>query len=152
MHSVVFTKLLAISETKFGGDSQSPLNAFKAFRYFSPSKIKSMNPSAADITSLSVVPFLNIPETIAGLMTELPTYLAKADVVNPSNGCLRMVERQCRRFAQLVLGSKKSGPNSTIIWCSGESFSLLNLSFGDSQEKALEDYVEASIMLQYNER
>ena len=64
-------------KTKFGGDSQSPLNAFKAFRYFSPSKIKSMSPSAADITSLRVVPFLNIPETIAGLTTELPTYLAK---------------------------------------------------------------------------
>ena len=27
-------------ETKFGDDSQSPLNASKAFRYFSPSKIK----------------------------------------------------------------------------------------------------------------
>ncbi len=42
--------------SKFGDDSQSPLNAFKAFRYFSPSKIKSMNPSATDIVSLSVVP------------------------------------------------------------------------------------------------
>ena len=68
---------------KFGDDSQSPMNAFKVFRYFSPSKIKSMNPSAADITSLSVVPFLNIPDSIAGLMTELPTYLAKADTIDP---------------------------------------------------------------------
>ena len=33
-----------------------------------------------------------------------------------------------------------------------EVISLLNSSFGDSQEKVLEDYVEASIMLQYNER
>ena len=76
-------KAFSYFETKFGDDSQSPLNAFKAFGYFSPSKIKSMNPSAADITSLSVIPFLNIPDTIAGLMTELPTYLAKTDAVDP---------------------------------------------------------------------
>ena len=84
MYSVVFTKLLAILKLSLRMIlSHHVLNAFKAFRYFSPSKIKSMNPSAADITSLSVVPFLNILDTIAGLMTELPTYLAKADAVNP---------------------------------------------------------------------
>ena len=84
-----------------------------------------MNPSAADITSLSVVRFFNNPDTIAGLMTELPTYLAKADAVDPQMDVLEWwVDR---RFAQLVLCSKKSGPNSTIIWCSRESFfSLLN--------------------------
>ena len=76
-------KAFSYFETKFEDDSQSPLNAFKAFRYFSPSKIKSMNPSVADITSLSVVPFLNSPDTIAELMTELPTYLAKADTIDP---------------------------------------------------------------------
>ena len=42
-----------------------------------------MNPSSADITSLSVVSFLNNPDTIAGLTTELPTYLAKANTVDP---------------------------------------------------------------------
>ncbi len=31
-------------------------------------------------------------------------------------------------------------------------FSLLNSSFGERQEMALEDYIEASIMLQYNNR
>ena len=49
-----------------------------------------------------------------------------------------------------VFCSKKDGPNSTIISCSRDFFSLLNSSFGESQEKALEDYVDASNMLQYN--
>ena len=29
-------------------------------------------------------------------------------------------------------------------------FSLLNLSFGEQQEQALQDYTEASVMLRYN--
>ncbi len=62
-------KALTYFASKFGDDSQSPLNAFKAFRYISPSKIKSMNPSATDIASLCVVPFLNDP----GMINELTT-------------------------------------------------------------------------------
>ena len=78
--------------------------------------------------------------------------LTSTDEPPVGNVCFRMVERQCRRFAQLVLCSKKGDPNSTIIWCSrGEFLSLLNSSFRDSQEKAFKDYVEGSIMLQYNE-
>ena len=70
--------------SKFGNDSQAPLNAFKAARYFSPSQVKSMNPSAPDIDCLTAIPFLNDPATITSLKQELPTYLARADAVNPS--------------------------------------------------------------------
>ena len=34
---------------KFGDDSASPLNAFKAARLFSPSKVNDIQPSAADV-------------------------------------------------------------------------------------------------------
>ena len=111
-------KAFSYFETKFEDDSQSPLNAFKAFRYFSPSKIKSMNPSVADITSLSVVPFLNSPDTIAELMTELPTYLAKADAVDPQMDVLEWWKDNAEDLPNWSCAAKKGGPNSTIIWCS----------------------------------
>ena len=43
-----------------------------------------MNSSLTDIDSLSVIPFLNNPDTIASLKTELPIYLAKSDAVDPN--------------------------------------------------------------------
>ena len=69
MHSV--QKAFTYFNSKFGDGSQPPLNAFKASRYFLPSKIKRKNPLAIDIDSLSVIPFLNNPATIASLKTEL---------------------------------------------------------------------------------
>ena len=45
-------------ENKFGDDSTSPLNVFKAARLFSPSKISSMHLSAADVDSLNCIPAL----------------------------------------------------------------------------------------------
>ena len=66
---------------KFGNDSASPLNAFGAAQYMSPSKPNEMQPSASDINSLTAIPFLNDPTIIANLMKELPVYLAKADSV-----------------------------------------------------------------------
>ena len=80
-------------------------------------------------------------------MTELPTYLAKADAVDPQMDVLEWwVDR---RFAQLVLCSKKVVPTQPSSGVVERFFFTSEPSFGDSQEKALEYYVEASIMLQY---
>ena len=62
-------------DEKFGDDTKSPLNAFKAARYFSPSKLNEIQPSASDIDSLCAIPFLNNPTTIANLKKELPIWL-----------------------------------------------------------------------------
>ena len=68
--------------SKFSNDSVAPLNAFKAARYFSPSKIKSMNPFAPDIDCMSAIPFLNDPAILTSLKGELPLYIARADSVD----------------------------------------------------------------------
>ena len=66
---------------KFGDDTKSPLNAFKAARYFSPSKLNEIQPSASDIDQT----------TIENLKKELPIYLAKAaDVALSMNGRSKM--------------------------------------------------------------
>ena len=48
----------------------------------SPSKMDEMQPFASDIDSLTSIPFLNDPTTIANLKKELPVYLAKCDSVS----------------------------------------------------------------------
>ena len=138
--------------SKFGDDSQSPLNAFKAFRYFSPSTINSMKPSATDISSLSVVPFLNDPGTINGLTTELPMYLAKADAVDPQMDVLEWWKLNAEDLPNWSSAARKVVLAQPASGAAERVFSLLNSSFGESQETALEDYVEASIMLQFNDR
>ena len=74
---------------KFGDDTKSPLNAFKAARYFLPSKLNEIQPSASDIDLLRTIPFLSDQTTIENLKKELPIYLAKAADVALS---MRMVE------------------------------------------------------------
>ena len=68
-------------ENKFGDDSISLLNVFKAVRLFSP-KISSMHLSATDVDSLNCIPALNQAHTIVGLKEELPTYVARAEDVS----------------------------------------------------------------------
>ena len=68
---------------KFGDDTKPPLSQFKALRYFSPKRVFELQPTAVDIDSLVVVPFLNDPTVIANLKEELPTYLARSTDVDP---------------------------------------------------------------------
>ena len=75
-------------KAKFDNDLRSHLLAFKVACYFSPLKVNELKPTAADIDSLSVFPFLN-SELIASLKHELPDYLAEAEVVSEQVDALR---------------------------------------------------------------
>ena len=93
-------------QQKFGNDATSPLNAFRAARYMSPSKMDEIQPSASDIDSLTAIPFLNDPTIIANLKKELPVYLAKADSVSTTINVLdwwKQNEHAC--IASLVFSS-----------------------------------------------
>ena len=127
--------------------TQSPLNAFKATRYFSPMKLNEMQPSASDIDSCAI-PFLNNPATITSLKEELPVYLAKADDVSPT---VNVLDWWKQNEHALVFSSKKGYANKPSA-AAERVFSLLNNSFGSRQQNSLEDYVEASIILQYSKR
>ena len=110
--------------SKFENDLHPVLQAFKAGSFFSQHKISEVQPSAADINLLGLIPFLNSPETLNGLKTELPSYLAAAEDVSPQ------VMQPSLAAAERV-------------------FSLLSNTFSEQQQSSLEDYVELSIMLQY---
>ena len=63
--------------SKFNNDPKLTLDAFKAARLFSPSKMYELRPTASDIDCLKSFPFLDA--MIPGLKSELPNYLAAAE-------------------------------------------------------------------------
>ena len=138
--------------SKFGNDSSLPLNAFKAARLVSPLKVNDLKPVAADIDSLKCIPILNDNEIIKNLKKELPSYLAKTSGISADVDVLNWFKRNenelphwSAAFKLLVLIQPSSAAAERV-------FSLLNASFSSSQTNSLEDYVETSIMLQYNNR
>lgn len=66
---------VAFSQDKRLEDDQvNPMKAFKAARYFSPSKINEMQPTANGIDDLQA--FLFLASCISGSKAEVPCYLA----------------------------------------------------------------------------
>ena len=64
------------------------LLAFKAARFFSPQKMRDIQPDADVIDTLKTFPFLNSPTNLNELKEELPMYLAKVTDLNPKIECL----------------------------------------------------------------
>ena len=111
---------------------------------FSPESVH----NDSDLDSLSVFPFLE-PSDVKKLKDELPTYLAKCADTDDSICPLDWWKRNCQGLpswsaaAETVLLIQPSSASSERV------FSLLS---NNRQESALEDYVETSLMLQYNHR
>ena len=124
---------------------------FKAARLFSPHTVKMMQPTAADIDSLAIISFLSQQETLPGLKEELPAYLAKcSDIGSPVTDIewWRMNSESLPKWSvgarQILLIQPSSAAAERV-------FSILTSSFSEQQIHSLNDYVEASIMLQYNQ-
>ena len=126
------------------------LAAFKAARMFSPQKANFMQPNAAAVDDLGAFPFLNTRAILDDLKTELPLYLAKAaDVdtsVDPINWW-RQNQIHLPKWSSALQKVLLIQPSSAA---SERVFSLLNSSFSEQQERALQGYVETSLMLQFN--
>ncbi len=128
-------------------DMKDSLEAFKAARLFSPFRLTEINPSISSIDSLTSFPFLT-PE-ISALKQELPLYQA---AVNPSYDPLLFWKNHeidlpvwAKAARQVLLVQPSSAASERV-------FSLLRNSFGKRQSAAIQDYIETSLMLQYNNR
>ena len=137
--------------SKFDNDLKVSMEAFKAARYFSPLKLAELQPTAADIDALLFLPFLNSND-ITTLKSELSTYIAAVEDISKSIDPLEWWESNEERlpnwasaFKKLVLVQPSSAAAERV-------FSLLSKSFSKLQTRSLEDYVQLSIMLQYNNR
>ena len=110
-----------------------------------------MKPSASDLDSLSKFPFLSM-STIDGLMSELPKYLAASEDVSSQTDIVewwKLHEAQLPNWAkacQMVLLVQPSSAAAERV------FSILTNSFSAQQYSSLEDYIQLSVMLQYNYR
>jgi len=83
---------------------------------------------------------------------ELPTYIAAATDVNPDINVLAWWEIHEQEIPNWAKACKKILLIQPSFAASERVFSLLENSFRDKQACAMEDYIEASIMLQYNQR
>ena len=127
---------------------KEPLEAFKAARFFSPFKVVEMNPSTNALDLLSVFPFLasNIPN----LKGELPVYIAAAESVDRDFDPLLFWRRHASQLPTWAEALKRVLLIQPSSAASERVFSLLRNSFGERQNVSLQDYIETSLMLQYN--
>ena len=138
-------------KSKFDNDLKHAVACFKAARYFSPSKCSELKPGVADIDSLRLFPFLDSQPVIDGLKAELPMYLAAVEDVSTEIDPVSWwkchsveLPKWAGAFKYIILVQPSSAAAERV-------FSILQR-FTAQQESSLEDYVELSVMLQYNTR
>ena len=136
-----------------GDQLQPAVEIFKAARLFNPTKIAEIQPTAAILSDqLRNVPFLNNDACIDGLQRELPTYIAVATDVNPDINVLTWWEIHEEEIPNWAKACKKILLIQPSSAASERVFSLLENYFRDNQACVMEEYIEASIMLQYDQR
>ena len=110
-----------------------------------------MKPVATDVDALSVFPFLNDSNTMNNLKGELPSYVAKASDVSTEFDVLEWWKRNSDGLSHWSLAARKVLVVQPSPAAAERVFSILSNSFTDQQQHSLEDYVETSVMLQYNQ-
>ena len=138
--------------TRFTKDLSSSVAAFKAARLCIPQKIIEMRPDANAIDALAAFPFLSDPTTLNHLKTELPDYLTKAEDVSINMAPFEWWGRQAHNLPNWSAAVRKIVLVQLLSAAAEIVFSLLKASFNEQQDHALQDYVESSLMLQYNKR
>lgn len=136
-------------QSKFDNELKPAVEAFKAARYVSPSKVNELKPDASDIDSMRIFPFLD-SDCVSALKSKLPSYLAAAEDVCENVDIIQWWKNHADRlpkwssvFLQIVLMKPSSAAAERV-------FSLFSSSFTLQQESSLEDYIQLSVMLQYN--
>lgn len=126
--------------------------AFKAAKLFLPDKLALMAPTAATVDSLRAFPFL-LP-SMTGLKNELPQYIALAgeiaDGVQVEPLAWWRVHKEelptwFEALRRVMIVHVTSAGAERV-------FSMLQQSFGKQQDASLADYIEVSLMMQYNRR
>ncbi len=136
-------------QEKLGNDTAHPV---AAARLFNPVKVKEMQPTAAEVNALNAFPFLS--GELHHLKEELSAYLVRVTDVAHSTSA-KALEWWKDNSNELPYWSAAAHKFFLIQPSSATAervFSILNRSFSDFQNNSLEDYVEASVMLQYNDR
>ena len=131
---------------KFSVQFNGTVRAFKAARLCFPVQVQALNLTAAALEELRNFPFANDNATIANLAQELPLYRAASDGVTVTCELTWWANHKdtLPHWSLLVKKLLLIQPSSAST---ERVFSLLTNAFGSQQESALQDYLEASVML-----
>ena len=91
---------------------------FKAARIMCPVAVQWMRPTAATVSALSISPFLNSDRIMAGLIAELPEYVAAAQVVVVAIEKEKEMVPTCGTSSTLVSGSEAGFIGAAFHCCS----------------------------------
>ena len=138
-------------QRQLGSSLKRSLEVFKCAGLFSPSKINLMRPDANALEqSLAAVPFLCIPTITSGLKDELPDYLARASGTSQDIDVLEWWKLNASTLPNWSEAAKKIFLLQPSSAAAERVFSVLKNSFDEHQIHSLQDYIESSVMLQYN--
>ena len=136
----------------FDSNLKDTLMAFKAARYFSPLQLKDIQPDAQALNSVKAFPFLDSETIMDGLKQELPSYQAKVMDLDPAIDILQWWHQNEHDLPCWAAAARKVFLVQPSSAASERVFSLLKSSFSSQQQNSLQDYIEVSLMLQYNSR
>ena len=137
---------------KFDINLKEAVSIFKQARFFDPAKIGELKPSCSDIDDLKAILGLRSGSLLEGLKAELPTYMATADGVSTlvdKQQCWKNHESELPNWSTACKAALLIQPSSAAA---ERVFSLLSNSFTERQARSMEDYIETSVMVQYNNR
>ena len=138
---------------KFNVELYDVVRAFKAARYACPMKVQELRPTPEEVNALRAFPFLDSNEIITNLQKERPHYLTEAKDVELQEGeQLRWWFDHSNHLPHWSTAVKLLALVQPSSAAAERIFSLLRAAFNDQQERALEDNLEASVMLAYNHR
>ena len=135
---------------KFTEELSASVGAFKSARLFLPHKICEMKPDASVVDSLQAFPFLNDAAVLHSLKQELPMYLAQAADVAKDIEPLNWWKNHASDLPKWSTAARKVALVQPSSAAAERVFSILNSSFRAQQDCSLQDYIECSLMLQYN--
>ena len=136
---------------KFGEDLEVAVSAFKFARFFSPAKVVELLPTGNDLDKLRIFPFLN-SNIIDQLKLELPKYMAAAEDISPTVDTIVWWKRHANDLPHWSKACKMLLLVQPSSAAAERVFSILSSSFTATQRSSLEDYIETSIMIQYNNK
>lgn len=141
------TPVVKYFKSKFSNELSKSLSIFKAARVFTPSKVKEMTPDVSVVNSLTL---LNNKTILDNLKSELLQYIAVSADTSPEVDVMSWWAEHSEELPHWSSAVKMVAliqPSSGAV---ERVFSILTNTFNAQQESCLQDYIEASLMLQYN--
>lgn len=137
---------------KFNVELEPVVTAFRRARFFDPVAVQSLGLTSQKVQSLRCFPFYS-DEELGQMVDELPQYLAAVTDVTLDTPEEKWSwwshQNNIPHWKSAVMKLVLVQPSSAAV---ERVFSILTSCFTDEQRSSLEETIEASVMLRYNDR